>query len=201
MIALTGTGSAQPSGKLSLNPPGWNFGNVSVSSSAVQNVTVSNIGNGSAQISQLNVTGTGYSVSGLTLPAALAAGQSATFQVKFGPTATGPSLGSVSVVSNASGSPNTFSLTGTGVQSNLTLSSSSLNFGDINLGSSTSQNVTLSNTGTASLTVSQINVIGSDYSVSGLTLSLTIGPSQSSLLSVRFASDPALLAKTDPGCP
>jgi hypothetical protein len=88
------------------------FGSVVVGSSATQNVTVTASTN-SVTISQATAS-TGYSVSGLTLPATLAAGQSTTFQVKFTPTTTGSVTGSVSLTSNASNSPTAIALAGTG---------------------------------------------------------------------------------------
>jgi len=53
-------------------------------------------------------------VSGLTLPKTLAAGSSTTATVKFAPTTTGAASGSVAFVSNASNSPATVTLSGTG---------------------------------------------------------------------------------------
>jgi len=67
-------------------------------------------------ISQVNVSGTGFSASGLTPPLTLAAGQSVTFSVIFDPTTSGSLTGSVSVVSNAANSPAAIALSGTGVQ-------------------------------------------------------------------------------------
>ena len=66
-------------------------------------------------ISQINVSGTGFSVSGFTPPLTLAAGQSTTFGVLFNPTISGSLDGTVSVVSNATNSP-TIAASGTDMQ-------------------------------------------------------------------------------------
>jgi hypothetical protein len=67
-------------------------------------------------ISQINVSGGGFSASGLTPPLSLAAGQTATANVAFAPTAIGPVTGSVTVTSTATNSPMQIGLTGSGVQ-------------------------------------------------------------------------------------
>jgi hypothetical protein len=76
---------------------------------------VTNTGNASVTISSITETGAGFTLSGAGTPVTLSAGQSLTFSVGFSPTAAGSDSGSVSVVSNASGSPTTISLSGTGV--------------------------------------------------------------------------------------
>jgi hypothetical protein len=100
-------------GTLAVTPGTLNFGSVITGSSASQNLTVT-ANTASVTISQANVTGAGFSISGLTLPVTLAAGQSATFQVRFAPTAVGSVSGSVSLVSNGSNSPTAIALSGTG---------------------------------------------------------------------------------------
>src|SRR4029077_13879791 len=111
-VALSGTGVA-PLLQLSASPASLSFGNVTVGSSATQTVTLTNTGNSNVSISQINVTGTAFSVSGLALPVTLSAGQAASFSVVFAPVTSGSLTGSVSVV-NASSSPQTIPLGGTG---------------------------------------------------------------------------------------
>jgi len=103
-----------PSGSAA-SPTSVNFGNVTVGSSGGQTITLNNTGTGSVTVSQANVAGTGFSVSGLSLPLTLAAGQGTSFTANFSPTATGSVTGSVSIVSNATGSPTTVALAGSGV--------------------------------------------------------------------------------------
>jgi fibronectin type 3 domain-containing protein len=55
-----------------------------------------------------------FGLSGISLPATLGAGQSAAFTVTFTPQASGATSGTLSFVSNASNSPATETLTGTG---------------------------------------------------------------------------------------
>jgi len=78
-------------------------------------VTVTNTGNSNVQISQITASGTGYSLSGAGVPITLTPSQKLTFSVIFGPTVTGTVSGSVTITSNATGSPAAITLSGSGV--------------------------------------------------------------------------------------
>ena len=91
--------------------------------------------------------------------------------VTFTPTATGARAANVSIADNASGSPQTAGLTGTGAPANTpiaTFNPASLTFASQNIGtSSTPKVVTLTNTGSAALTVTSVSITGAntgDYS-------------------------------------
>src|SRR5437899_1904388 len=114
-IALSGTGVTSTF-LLTASPTSLSFGNVTVgSNSAPQTVTLTNSGNSSVSISQINVSGSGFTASGLTAPLTLAAGQTASFSVVFASTTAGAATGNVSLVSNATNSP-TIALSASGVQ-------------------------------------------------------------------------------------
>ena len=187
-MALSGTGFV-PTFLLSASPTSLGFGNLAVGSSSSQTVILTNSGNSSVTISQLNVSGAGFSASGLTLPLTLTAGQSTALSVQFAPQAGGSVTGSVSVVSSTTNSPATISLSGSGVVATFLLSASptSLSFGNLTVGSSSSQTVMLTNTGNSSVTISQVNTSGPGFSASGLTLPLTLAAGQGASLSVVFA--------------
>ena len=68
----------------------------------------------------------------------------------------------------------------------LGLSAASVAFGNVPVNSPTSQTVTLSSTGSASVTVTAISVAGAGYTVSGATLPLTLNPGQTAALTVQF---------------
>ena len=91
-----------------------NFGNVNVSSSSAQNITMTNAGNSSVTIAQVMVAGAGFNstgASGMTL----APGQTTTLTSTFAPSASGAATGKVTVSSNATNSPASISLSGMGV--------------------------------------------------------------------------------------
>jgi len=150
---------------------------------------LTNGGNSSLAISQVNVSGAGFSASGLTLPLTLTAGQSTALSVQFAPQAGGGVTDSVSVVSSATNSPATISLSGSGVVTTFLLSANptSLGFGNVAVGSSSTQTVMLTNSGSSSLPISQVHVSGAGFSASGLTLPLTLTAGQGTSLTTLFA--------------
>jgi hypothetical protein len=113
VVPISGTGVASIL-QLSASPASLSFGSLTTGSSATQSVTISNTGNTSVSISQVSASGTGFSISGSTLPLSLAAGQSTSFSVAFAPASAGSLTGSVTVISNATNSPLVIALSGTG---------------------------------------------------------------------------------------
>jgi fibronectin type 3 domain-containing protein len=65
-------------------------------------------------VSAANSSSNEFVLSGLTLPATIAPGQSAAYSVKFAPNATGTATGTLTFASNASNSNLTQALSGTG---------------------------------------------------------------------------------------
>jgi hypothetical protein len=112
-VTLTGTGLG-PS-DLGVSPSTLNFGTVAVGSSLNKAGTLT-AGNSDVTVSSAAWSGLGYSVTGISFPVTVPAGQSVSFTVTFAPSVTGSSPGNVSFVSNASNSPTTENFSGTGSQ-------------------------------------------------------------------------------------
>lgn len=112
-IPLTGTGTAQPSGQLSVSPAAFAFGNVNVGSNSSQQGTITASG-ASVTITSGMVNNPAFSATGLQFPLTVPAGQNAQFTVTFAPQTSGQASGTISFVSNASNSPTVAPLTGTG---------------------------------------------------------------------------------------
>jgi len=91
-----------------------NFGNVNISSSSTQNITMTNAGNSSVTIAQVMVAGAGFNTTGAN-GITLAAGQTTTLTSTFAPSASGAATGKITVSSNATNSPSSISLSGMGV--------------------------------------------------------------------------------------
>jgi hypothetical protein len=90
------------------------FGSVNVSSTGTQTVTLTNAGNSNITISNVTVSGAGFNASGVS-GLILTPGQTATLTTTFKPASAGSATGSVSVASNATNSPDSITLSGTGV--------------------------------------------------------------------------------------
>jgi len=187
-VVLTLDGTGMTNGTLAANPTNLAFGNVQVGNSSSKSETLTNTGTTSVTISQANVSGAGFSVTGLTLPATLASNQSVSFTVNFAPTAAGAVSGNLAIVSDASNSPLNIPLSGTGVtQGQITPNPASLSFGNVQIGNSKTLTETLTNSGGSSLTISAASVSGTGFTLSGLTLPLTLTAGQSTSFSVKFA--------------
>ncbi len=184
-IPLSGTGSAQV---LQLTPSttSLSFGSQALNASATQSVTLTNTGNSAVSISQVNVAGSGFVLSGSAPLVTLSAGQAASFSVTFTPTTAGSATGSASVVSTAANSPLSISLSGLGVQPQISVVPGSVSFGTVTVGQTNSQTVTLSNPGTANLNVTQFAGPGTGFGLTGLALPLTLAPGKSTAFTVSF---------------
>jgi hypothetical protein len=169
------------------SPSSVSFGNVQVGSKQTKYETLTNSGSSALMISQANVSGTGFSLSGLSLPITLNKGDSVTFNVVFTPKAGGSSNGGITVNSNASNSSLTIALSGTGVSGGkLTSSASTLNFGSVNVGSIKTLTANLSATG-SSVTISSASTTNSEFTLAGMSLPKTIPAGQSISVTLTFA--------------
>jgi Abnormal spindle-like microcephaly-assoc'd, ASPM-SPD-2-Hydin/Beta-propeller repeat/Cep192 domain 4 len=102
-----------------LCPTSINFGSQTVgATSPPQAVTVNNSGTSALTVSGISISGDFAETNTCgTLPATLPSGMGCTISVTFTPTAAGTSTGTLTVTDNATGSPQTAQLTGTGVTS------------------------------------------------------------------------------------
>jgi hypothetical protein len=188
-LSLSGTGVQAA---ISVSPASLSFGSLVDGQSKSQPVLITNTGSANLNITQLSSSGAGVSVSGLTTPLTIAAGQSSTFTVQFAPQTPGNTSGTISLASNAPNSPASLAVSGTGVAATSTLSVSpaSVSFTNVT-GNTSTQQMQINNTGNVSLTISQANVTGTGFSATGLSLPLTIAAGQSSSFSVQFAAQSA----------
>jgi hypothetical protein len=112
-VAFTLTAPAP--GQLSSSASTLAFGNVMVGSSSTQSATITNTGGSSVSISNVSISGAGFSVTGIPVGLILNPGAAATMNVTFAPSGTGSVTGGVTISSNASNSPLSVALSGTGV--------------------------------------------------------------------------------------
>ncbi len=189
---LTGCQSLAPNGSgggstLAASPSALSFGNVQQGQSSNLSETLTNTGGSAVAISQANVTGAGFSISGLSgFPINLTPNQSVTFTVIFTPTSDGVANGSLSVVSNASNSPLGIALSGNGNDAGtLAVSPTSLSFGNVVVGSSSALSGSLTANG-ADVTVSSASLDNSEFVLSGISLPATISSGQSATFTVTF---------------
>jgi hypothetical protein len=115
-ISLSGTGEAIPASPgMQLDPSSLSFGDVQVNAAAAETITITSSGTAALTIAAVSVTGSGFTASGLTLPATLNPEQTATLEITFDPGATGAVTGNVTLTTNASPGSATIALSGIGV--------------------------------------------------------------------------------------
>ena len=186
-IALSGTAEGAPA-VLTASPTSLTYTNITTGQTSSQTETIENTGATSATISAVAVSGTGFSISGITPPVTLTAGQSATITVKFAPTSAGTFPGTVTVTSNASNPSLAIALSGTAVTpATLTASPTSLTYTNITVGQTSSQTETIKNTGGTSATISAVGETGAGCIISGITPPVTLTAGQSTTFKVTFA--------------
>ena len=188
VIALSGVGIE---GQLGASPSSVNFGSVAVGSNGTQSITLTNSGSASVTISQATVSGTGLSISGLSTPLALGAGLSTTFSAQFTPTSAGSASGSISIVNNGQNSPLTIPLSGTGTQPQLAATPTSAAFGSVTTGTNNSQTVSLTNGGSATVTISSLTVSGAGFSTTGITAPVSIAAGKATTFNAVFGPNAA----------
>lgn len=163
-ISLSGKGVGQPSANLSTTSLA--FGNQAIgTTSMAQTVTLSNTGNAALSISSLALTGTNPSdfTQSNNCGGSVAAGGNCTISVTFTPAAAGSMSAALTLSDNAAGSPQTVTLSGTGASPVVSLSPTSLSFGNepVDVASS-SQTITLNNTGGLALSIASTALSGTD---------------------------------------
>ena len=185
VVSVPVSAVAVTSGALTPNPASLSFGTVQAGQTQTLPLTLTNLGSASVIVSQASVTGAGFKVIG-SLPATLDAGQSTSLSVSYTAQAGTSGGGSLAVVSNASNPTLTVPLTANTSDGVLSTSDSSLNFASVPVGGSSSQSETLTNTGGSNVTITQANVTGAAFKVTGLTLPLTLTPGQSFTFGAAF---------------
>lgn len=172
-ISLSGQEVAAAPGTV-FSPTSLTFTNENVGvATGSQPITLTNNGNIALLISSITITGanTGDFSQTNNCPASLPASppatppaNSCTINVIFKPTAIGLRTASVTVTDNASGSPQSIPLSGTGTAPGVNFSLPNLTFGaqDVSTSSMPPLTVMLSNTGSGPLTISSIGFTGAN---------------------------------------
>lgn len=188
-LKITLAGAGGKSARLKAQPSSISFGNVTMGQTATVPVTLTNSSHFPVTLIALRGFGSGFSASGLTFPEKLTPGQTATLHVSFTPTAGGVAGGSILIEGGSLNIPVTGSgqTAGAGV---LSLTPATLNFGDVDLGSSAGQSATLTATGGA-VTIASATSTNSQYTISGISFPITLSSGQSTEFKLSFSPSTA----------
>jgi hypothetical protein len=185
-------------------PADLRFGAVLVGQAESLPVAVTNNGQTSVTISAITVGNSEFTVSPVSLPLVLLAGQSLDLSISFIPTAAGRAAGAIKFSSNAPGAT-ILQVSGSGTESeSVTASPSTVSFGQVAIGSTVTVPVILTNAHSWKVTLSSLQATGSGFSMNGLNFPLTLGAGQSVSLNAVFApksagSDGGSLFVSGPG--
>ena len=176
-VALRGTGIGQPTTSAPVAPT-ISSQPASTKVTAGQTATFSIAATGTAPMTY-QWKKNGAAISGATSPTYTTPGE----------TTTDNNAQFTVAVSNSAGSAVSSAAILTVSASSLLLnsSSSSLSFGSVNVPSSSTQTVTLTNSGISSITISNVTVSGAGFNAAGVPSGLILGPGQAAILTATFA--------------
>jgi hypothetical protein len=183
-VGLSGVGLTAP--QISLSPSGtMGFGDEPVgATSVVQMVLVENTGQAAATLTRFVVTGN-FAIAANACGSTLAGQSGCSVSLAFTPAARGEQAGTFTVTDSAG--TQQLGLTGTGeAAANLGLSPTSLNFGAVRIGqTSSSEAITVTNSGDISATLVGMLASG-DFLISGNGCGESVGGSSSCVVGVEF---------------
>ena len=179
--------------QLTCAPCSLPFGAVAVGQTQTQVVVLANTGQTSVTVSAINLRGADFGLPNLTLPLTVGAGQSVALQVSFSPTASGLTQGGATITSDASNSDLELRIRGTGAKGDgVVANPSSVSFGSVLVGQSSTLPVVLTNTRSAQVTLSALKTTGNGFAVSGPTLPLILNGGQSVTFNLTFTPQSAV---------
>jgi hypothetical protein len=176
---------------ISLSTTSLLFGNQLVgTNSASQTVTISN--GGITTITGITISWSANFSDSTTCGTSLAPGRSCRINVRFVPSSTGVLTGTLTITDSDPTSPQSVKLTGTGVQPAASLTPASHTFGPI-LRRTTSApfGFTLSNTGTAPMTINNVSIGGTNpgqFAISSNTCGGSLAIGATCTINVTFSS-------------
>src|SRR5437879_2301622 len=181
-LFMLGAGCAQTthaatSTKLACKPDTLQFGLVEVGQTKTLSTTLVNTTSGSITISKITKSTSQFWAPGVTLPFTIGAGKSRVLKINFKPAAAGLVNGTLSIYTRTFST--TIYLHGTGVKGWLKANPISLSFGSVPVGTSKADSITLTNTVSVGVRVSQVSAYGTGFSYRGLTPPVFLSPGQS----------------------
>jgi len=177
-----------PTPALVVSASSFNFNTVVVGQSATRTLHLTNSGNAPLQISSISLSNKQFAISGPSFPRTVLPALGLDYTLAFTPTTPGNASASVTITSNAPNSPAAVSLAGVAekVVVALKVTPTSISFGNENLQSTVTQNVTLQNTGDVSITINGVTAAGSGFGYSGLSPGISLSPNQQVTFQVWF---------------
>ncbi len=171
------------------SPTTIDFGNVTIGTSANQNLMINNIGTANLIISGKNITSPRFGISPANVPDTIYPNQLKNYTVTFTPLVFDTISAFLNIASNDMATPiKTITLKGKGVYSgaNISLSDSVFNYGPRRNNSLCGWRFNITNTGTSVLTINSITFNNSAYRLDTVGLSFPININPQGVRGLRF---------------
>jgi hypothetical protein len=188
-LLLTSQFSFGYRGRSSLSPSDWrvNFGGLAVGSKTTKPEVLTNRGTYPVTISSASLSESGFELSGPSFPLTLNSGESVTLEVIFAPTSGSAYSGTLAVAWGRYGRALNIPVVGSGTGAgSISALPSNLTFGSVVVGSSLTKAASLTATGSSAV-ISSVTTTNSEFTISGLTLPLTLSAGQNISFTVKFA--------------
>ena len=192
-IAVVSSGPSTPTPDINATPLALDYGDVEINTTADLDVTVSNVGTADLTVSGLATTNGVFTVEGPATPVIVTPGNSVLVTVRFSPTAAGVQNGDLQITSD---DPDegivTVSLTGNGSQPppndpDISVNPTSLSYGQVTVGNTVDQVVTVSNDGLQTLSVTDLTTTNGTFTVVSPAVPFDVAPSALQDVTVRFS--------------
>jgi hypothetical protein len=192
-VALSGSGVTPQ--EIDVSPTPYNYGSVSLGTSAVRTFAVRNLGGTTLQVTGVTLTGdqaTDFAITAGGGSFNVLPGATHNLDVRFAPAALGGRTTTLRFTNDdADENPLNVTLTGTGVASvpEVVVTPASYDYGTQTVGVGVTQTFTISNTGTSDLVVGASSLTGPDAAAFAITsgqAGFTIAPGGNNTIQVRF---------------
>ncbi|MEZ4403627.1 MAG: choice-of-anchor D domain-containing protein [Kofleriaceae bacterium] len=190
---VTGTGTAPPIGQALVTPVGGalNFGGVVVgTSSSPLPITLQSIGQADLTIQAFDLSDPALFTVAEAGPSPVPPGETHTWAITCTPASAGAGAGTATITTDAPGSPITIQLQCEGIESELALAPSPVQFAETLIGATASVDVVVTNIGTANLTFGGVTTTGAGFTASAPGVGV-LGPTEATTITVSFTPDPS----------
>lgn len=180
---------------ITIDPASHDFGDTPVGTAVgPQEFTVTSSGATQLLFGPISLTGADsdqFALTGTSCGPPLAPGQTCTVSVSFNPTSTGAKTASLSFVTDAPGSPQTVSLSGSGIDdADIAITPASHDFGDVGMFSAgTPQVFSVESTGTTELEIASVSLAGTNpnqFTIDGNDCGATLQPEETCEVTVNY---------------
>ncbi len=165
-VSLQGKGFVVPKPRIRVIPTALDFGDVLIGRSLTKEISIFNDGDAVLQISSITSNNAQFTISNI---GDVPPGQSITISIRFTPLSAGLKTGTITIVSNDPNEPTkTISVQGKGVNvptPNIRVSTTNIDFGNVELGKSSTKDFRIYNDGDALLSISSITSSNNQFSV------------------------------------